>query len=137
MLLHDIQAKTVEALPDLLRELKRRGYHIVHVVPGTPDQPKTATVPSQWITHPHAHQKGLGSFVQAADTAVPAAPSPPSLGLDGRPTVSMQPHSRPALRAGQVPQPTAAARPRGYNGSQARQSGDRWRKFVRSLTAWM
>jgi hypothetical protein len=34
LLLHDIQARTVEALPDLLHELKRRGYHIVHVTPG-------------------------------------------------------------------------------------------------------
>jgi hypothetical protein len=33
----------------LLRELKRRGYHIVHVVPVMADRPKTATVPSQWI----------------------------------------------------------------------------------------
>jgi peptidoglycan-N-acetylglucosamine deacetylase len=137
LLLHDIQAKTVEALPDLLRELKRRGYHIVHVVPATPDQPRTATVPSQWIMHAHAHQKGLGPFVQVADTAALAAPSPPSLGFDGHPAVSMQTHSRPVSRPGQAPQPTAAARPRGNNGSQARQSGDRWRKFVRSLTAWM
>ena len=138
LLLHDIQAKTVEALPDLLRELKRRGYHIVHVVPATPDQPKTATMPGQWIMHAHAHQQGRGSFVQVADTAVLPAPGPSSPGaLDARPTASMQPHSRPALRPGPVPQPTAAARPRGNNGSQARQSGDRWRKFVRSLTAWM
>jgi peptidoglycan-N-acetylglucosamine deacetylase len=42
LLLHDIQARTVEALPVLLRELKRRGYHIVHVVPATPDRTKTA-----------------------------------------------------------------------------------------------
>jgi peptidoglycan/xylan/chitin deacetylase (PgdA/CDA1 family) len=44
LLLHDIQAKTVEALPALLHELKRRGYHIAHVVPATPDRPKTATM---------------------------------------------------------------------------------------------
>jgi peptidoglycan-N-acetylglucosamine deacetylase len=137
LLLHDIQAKTVEALPDLLRELKRRGYHIVHVVPATPDQPRTATVPGQWIMHAHAHQQRPGSFVQVADMAVLPAPGASSPGVDARPTVSMQPHTRPASRSGQVPQPTAAARPRGNNGSQARQSGDRWRKFVKSLTAWM
>ena len=56
LLLHDIQAKTVEALPALLHELKRRGYHIVHVVPATPDRPKTATAPSQWIMHAHGRQ---------------------------------------------------------------------------------
>ena len=33
LLLHDIQPATVLALPTLLRELKARGYRIVHVVP--------------------------------------------------------------------------------------------------------
>src|SRR5262249_5253933 len=51
LLLHDIQLKTVEALPYLLRELKRRGYRVVHVVPATPDRPKTATDPGQWVMH--------------------------------------------------------------------------------------
>ena len=37
LLLHDIQQRTVEALPYLLKELKRRGYRIVQVVPATPD----------------------------------------------------------------------------------------------------
>lgn len=33
LLLHDIQARTAEALPQLLRALKTHGYRIVHVVP--------------------------------------------------------------------------------------------------------
>jgi hypothetical protein len=33
LLLHDIKATTAHALPDLLQELKTRGYRIVHVVP--------------------------------------------------------------------------------------------------------
>jgi peptidoglycan-N-acetylglucosamine deacetylase len=33
LLLHDIHAVTVAALPELLKELKERGYHVVHVVP--------------------------------------------------------------------------------------------------------
>lgn len=33
ILMHDIQARTVEALPVLLRELKARGYRVVHIVP--------------------------------------------------------------------------------------------------------
>jgi hypothetical protein len=36
LLLHDIQARTVAALPRILHELKARGYRIVHVVPATP-----------------------------------------------------------------------------------------------------
>jgi peptidoglycan/xylan/chitin deacetylase (PgdA/CDA1 family) len=34
LLLHDIQPATALALPELLRELKTKGYRIVHVVPG-------------------------------------------------------------------------------------------------------
>jgi hypothetical protein len=33
MLLHDIEPKTALALPLLLRQLKERDYHIVHVTP--------------------------------------------------------------------------------------------------------
>jgi peptidoglycan/xylan/chitin deacetylase (PgdA/CDA1 family) len=33
LLLHDIHARTVTALPGLLKELKDKGFHIVHVVP--------------------------------------------------------------------------------------------------------
>jgi peptidoglycan/xylan/chitin deacetylase (PgdA/CDA1 family) len=49
LLLHDIQPATVAALPMLLKELKHRGYHIVHVEPAKADQPKTPTEPSQWL----------------------------------------------------------------------------------------
>jgi peptidoglycan/xylan/chitin deacetylase (PgdA/CDA1 family) len=52
LLLHDIQARTVAALPRILRELKARGYRIVHVVPATPELPKTPTEPQQWQLHP-------------------------------------------------------------------------------------
>src|SRR6266567_2983753 len=40
LLLHDIQARTVAALPRILHEMKARGYRIVHVVPATPELPK-------------------------------------------------------------------------------------------------
>jgi peptidoglycan/xylan/chitin deacetylase (PgdA/CDA1 family) len=49
LLLHDIQQRTVEALPKLLDELKSAGFRLVHVVPAGPDRPKTATAPAQWI----------------------------------------------------------------------------------------
>ncbi|XSC46406.1 polysaccharide deacetylase family protein [Bradyrhizobium sp. RDT10] len=52
LLLHDIQPRTVAALPRILRELKARGYRIVHVVPATPDRPATPTEPRQWQLHP-------------------------------------------------------------------------------------
>src|SRR5689334_23724112 len=47
ILLHDIQARTVAALPRFLHELKARGYRIVHVVPPTGTQLATATEPRE------------------------------------------------------------------------------------------
>jgi peptidoglycan-N-acetylglucosamine deacetylase len=38
LLLHDIHRVTVAALPLLLRALKDKGFHIVHVVPATPNR---------------------------------------------------------------------------------------------------
>ena len=52
LLLHDIQARTVAALPRILNELKIRGYHIVHVVPATPQTPATPTEPQDWRLYP-------------------------------------------------------------------------------------
>jgi peptidoglycan-N-acetylglucosamine deacetylase len=40
VLLHDTQAKTAAMLPELLRELKRRDYRVVHVVPAGVNQPR-------------------------------------------------------------------------------------------------
>ena len=136
LLLHDIQAKTVEALPDLLRELKRRRYHIVHVVPATPDQPKTATVPGQWMMHAQ-HTNGSGSFAEVADTAVCPAPSPSSLGVDAHATVSMQPI---AARRCAPARFRSRLRLRGRTVTTGRRLGSPatgWRKLVRFLTAWM
>src|SRR4051812_30646038 len=52
LLLHDIQGRTVAALPRILETLKARGYRIVHVVPATPERPKTPTEPREWQLHP-------------------------------------------------------------------------------------
>jgi peptidoglycan/xylan/chitin deacetylase (PgdA/CDA1 family) len=77
LLLHDIQARTAAMLPTLLRELKSRGYHIVHVVPATPDLPKTATEPRDWLMHPDAAVASAWPAVPQfayAQTAALAAP---------------------------------------------------------------
>jgi peptidoglycan/xylan/chitin deacetylase (PgdA/CDA1 family) len=52
LLLHDIQARTVAALPSILRDLKAGGYRIVHVVPATAERPATPTEPPQWLLNP-------------------------------------------------------------------------------------
>ena len=38
LLLHDIHPATVVALPGLLKELRQRDFHVVHVVPISIDQ---------------------------------------------------------------------------------------------------
>jgi peptidoglycan/xylan/chitin deacetylase (PgdA/CDA1 family) len=43
LLLHDIHPVTVAALPDLLNKLKAAGFHVVHIVPGTSEQPELAS----------------------------------------------------------------------------------------------
>jgi peptidoglycan/xylan/chitin deacetylase (PgdA/CDA1 family) len=45
LLLHDIHAATVAALPELLKKLKDAGFHVVHVVPATADTMYIAGVP--------------------------------------------------------------------------------------------
>jgi peptidoglycan-N-acetylglucosamine deacetylase len=52
LLLHDIQPRTVAALPGILRDLKAGGYRIVHVVPATAERPATPTEPIQWLLNP-------------------------------------------------------------------------------------
>lgn len=51
LLLHDIQARTVAALPKILADLKAKNYRIVHVVAATPDRPATPTEPEDWLVH--------------------------------------------------------------------------------------
>jgi peptidoglycan/xylan/chitin deacetylase (PgdA/CDA1 family) len=61
LLLHDIQPATALGLPELLRELKVRGYRVVHVVPATADRPRTATTPEQWVVR-HAPSREQVAF---------------------------------------------------------------------------
>jgi peptidoglycan/xylan/chitin deacetylase (PgdA/CDA1 family) len=72
LLLHDIHPATVAALPMLLKELKERGYHIVHVVPASKDNPKTETTPEAWLVpdrRRYAATQGLAlSEVQSLNT---------------------------------------------------------------------
>jgi peptidoglycan/xylan/chitin deacetylase (PgdA/CDA1 family) len=48
LVLHDIQERTALALPAILRELKRRGYRVVHAVPASARHPKAETPADPW-----------------------------------------------------------------------------------------
>jgi peptidoglycan-N-acetylglucosamine deacetylase len=73
LLLHDIQARTVAALPRILNELKARGYHIVHVVPATPDRPATPTEPQQWLLHPPTEDVAISHWPKIPNFAFAGA----------------------------------------------------------------
>jgi peptidoglycan/xylan/chitin deacetylase (PgdA/CDA1 family) len=82
LLLHDIQPRTVAALPRILQEMKVRGYRIVHVAPATPQQPATPTEPEEWLSRPSAAAVAalswpkIPTFVYAEHATLPA----PALG---------------------------------------------------------
>jgi peptidoglycan/xylan/chitin deacetylase (PgdA/CDA1 family) len=115
LLLHDIQARTVAALPKILHELKARGYRIVHVVPATPQNPATPTEPPEWQLHPISenvaisHWPKIPNFVFADAATLPA---PALSDLDWRDEKSMT--LAEADRAGRrgVPLPRQAPWPR-------------------------
>jgi peptidoglycan-N-acetylglucosamine deacetylase len=115
LLLHDIQPRTVEALPYLLRELKRRGYRIVHIVPARPDLPKTVTDPRQWIMHARNIWPQVPIYVEA-ESELPA-PSPASFGVappfDSRSVMHAPlPRPRTLLARRQIPLPPVSIWPR-------------------------
>jgi len=117
LLLHDIQARTVAALPKILHDLKARGYRIVHVVPATPELPKTPTEPQQWQLHPISENLATSRwpkipnfvFASAATLPAPAAPD----WVDGRLASLPESFERPRrLARGAVPLPQQAPWPR-------------------------
>jgi len=69
LLLHDIQPSTALMLPKLLRELKRRGYRIVQVVPASASQPKTPTTADQWLSDPRRPAARLAPGTTTAPAA--------------------------------------------------------------------
>jgi peptidoglycan/xylan/chitin deacetylase (PgdA/CDA1 family) len=77
LLLHDIQARTVAALPRILHEMKARGYRIVHVVPATAELAATPTEPQQWRSRPlpenvaASHWPKIPNFVFAGSPMLP------------------------------------------------------------------
>jgi peptidoglycan/xylan/chitin deacetylase (PgdA/CDA1 family) len=116
-LLHDIQARTVAALPKILHEMKARGYHIVHVVAATAERPATPTEAQDWQLHPilenvpTAHWPKVPDFDLAGAVTLPTASLEDVVVLDGH-----LPHGgsngREHRRSHGVPLPLEAPWPR-------------------------
>lgn len=75
LLLHDIQPATALALPELLRELKAKGYRVVHVVPRGAI-PQLHDVPVAAAPHPPAPAPEPVATAAAAPAPVSSAPEP-------------------------------------------------------------
>jgi peptidoglycan/xylan/chitin deacetylase (PgdA/CDA1 family) len=119
LLLHDIQARTVAALPKILQALKDRGYRIVHVVPATAERPKTPTDPQQWQLHPISetvaisHWPKIPSFSYASTEMLPAPEVSASERRDGLLLSLQETFDRSRrLARGAVPLPQQAPWPR-------------------------
>jgi peptidoglycan/xylan/chitin deacetylase (PgdA/CDA1 family) len=69
LLLHDIHEQTVLALPNILDDLKQRGYKIVQVVPASATMAKTETTPEQWWLPPAHSPDGTQSSEQTKRVA--------------------------------------------------------------------
>ncbi len=118
LLLHDIQARTVAALPRILHELKARGYRIVHVVPATSEQPATPTEPLQWQLHPPSETVAISrwpripNFVFASGDTLPAPSLSDSDWHDGQLVPPAEPFDRARGLTRGVPLPREAPWPR-------------------------
>jgi peptidoglycan/xylan/chitin deacetylase (PgdA/CDA1 family) len=77
LLLHDIQPATALGISELLRELKARGYRVVHVVPRgapQPEVPVAAAPPTR--PQERAQERTLTAIVPPKPQAQPAPPEP-------------------------------------------------------------
>src|SRR5712672_4018358 len=118
LLLHDIQARTVAALPRILRELKARGYRIVHVVPATSERPATPTEPQQWQLNPASEMLAtsrwpkIPNFVFAGGNTLPAPSLSDSDWHAGQLVPPAEPFDRARRLTRGVPLPRQAPWPR-------------------------
>ena len=123
LLLHDIQPATALALPEILAELKARGFKIVHVVPSTLDRPATVAEPELWVARHPRDKIWPRVVVVGAEEPEPVltAPAPANFGIEhfGGPMIKValaQTFERHIVRDGDplLPPVTAWPRPVAY-----------------------
>ena len=130
LLLHDIHHVTVAALPDLLNKLKAAGFHVVHIVPGTSEQPELASASpprdqaaanAASTTAPPAQPPSVSAPAAATSPAAPEHKDEqqpaPAVALSNGPSTDAPPSGQAAApnvsasTSGEAAQPTPAAGP--------------------------
>ena len=95
LLLHDTRRETARMLPELLVELKKRGFKIVHLVPGT-EPPALRKAPQGWTSETEAIIRQVEPKLAEPKLAEPKLAEPKLA------------EPRPALPEPAAPQPAAA-----------------------------
>jgi peptidoglycan/xylan/chitin deacetylase (PgdA/CDA1 family) len=84
LLLHDSKAQTAAMLPDLLRELKQRGFRIVHIEPGD-DPPPLRPAPAGWSSETEKIIAQIFAREAGRKSGAGPAPAVPEDDPDGAP----------------------------------------------------
>jgi len=113
LLLHDIHARTVAALPRILDALKARGYRIVHVVAASRDLPPTPSESRQWRLHPPPENVAITRWPEIPNLVLAANPELPAPSLSDFDWLDSHPMAKADERSGPLkvrfPQVTEAA----------------------------
>ena len=100
LLLHDIHHVTVAALPDLLNKLKAAGFHVVHIVPGTTEQPEVASASPQREPAPANSASTTAPPIQPQPSVTaavaPTSPAPPEKKVEDQPAPVVVPSNGPS-----------------------------------------
>jgi peptidoglycan/xylan/chitin deacetylase (PgdA/CDA1 family) len=75
LLMHDNHPWTAEMVPMLLRELKAKGYHVVHMIPG-PGTGPTVPAPPGWVSETERVIGALKPRLEKSAARVGAGPFP-------------------------------------------------------------
>ena len=110
LLLHDIQPSTAVMLPTLLKELKARGFRIVHMeYAATPAvAAKPAATPGVTAAPVAASTAAAATAAAAAVSAAPATPPTPSKPVALKPVAKPVASKPPAQAQAETPAPAAA-----------------------------
>ncbi|GGF55541.1 hypothetical protein GCM10007301_13990 [Azorhizobium oxalatiphilum] len=111
LLLHDIQPSTAVMLPDLLRQLKARGFRIVHVVPAGPGMTASLPSPGPSGRMPSTTAAKPSPAPGATTAAKPVTPTTPRVAAPAPRTATGVPAQAQAQAAVSSPQPIAPVSP--------------------------